>query len=96
MLSLIKKPSAWIPLALSAGILGVMCLYFAGVMAPEPVGDEGTGAHLFQIWLVLEPLAIAFFAFKWLDLKPREALIVLGLQIALALVPVAIVFSLNL
>ena len=28
--------------------------------------DEGTAAHLFQIWLVLEVLMVAFFAMKWL------------------------------
>ncbi len=96
MNTLLRRPSAWIPIVLTFGILAVLGLYFLGVIPPDPTGDEGTGAHLFQLWLLAEPFAIVFFAFKCFKLKPRETLIALGLQIALALVPIVIVFSLNL
>ena len=77
-------------------MLGVFCLYLAGVIPSEPTGDEGTAAHLFQLWLVLEVFTVVFFALRWLAAKPREALMILGLQIALALIPLSIVFSLHL
>lgn len=96
MISIFKKPSAWIPIALTVAILGVFALYFAGVIPPDPVGDEGTAAHLFQIWAVLEIFAVAIFALKWVALKPKESLMILGLQILLALIPLSIVFSLHL
>ncbi len=96
MIGLLKYPSAWIPLALTVLTLGVFGLYFAGIIPPDPTGDEGTAAHLFQIWLVLEAIGIAFFFFKEVASKPREALPILGLQIASAFVPLAIVYSLHL
>ena len=96
MLGLLKRPAAWIPLAFTAAILVVFCLYFAGIIPPDPAGDEGTAAHLFQIWIVLEVLTIGFFALKWLPEKPKYTLPVLILQIVLALIPVSIVFSLHL
>jgi hypothetical protein len=60
--------------------------------------DEGTGAHLFQLWLVLEPLMVGFFAVKWLPLAPKQALLILAFQILAALLPLPIfvVFSLKL
>lgn len=73
-----------------------MGLAFSGVIPPDPTGDEGTVAHLFQIWIVVEAIAIGFFALKHAFVKPREALPILGLQIALAFVPLAIVYSLHL
>jgi hypothetical protein len=96
MMGMLKKPSAWIPLALTAGMLGVLGLYFSGILPPDPAGDEGTGAHLFQIWLVLELITVLVFALKYLTEKPKEALMILGLQIVFALLPLAAVFSLHL
>lgn len=83
---------------MSLAVLAYILSYLAlqGVPAPEPDADEGTGAHLFQIWLVLEPFMLGFFAFKWLPREPKEALIILALQIVAALLPISIVFSLKL
>ena len=92
---IIKKPSAWTPIALTAIILGMMGLYFAGVIPPEPTGDEGIMAHSFQIWAVVECFAILFFAFKWISREPHEAWRVAILQIALAFIPFAIVWFLE-
>jgi hypothetical protein len=58
--------------------------------------DEGTGAHLFQIWLVLEVLMITFFAISWFPRKPTQAAIILGAQIIAALLPMGIVYFFNL
>jgi hypothetical protein len=96
MSTVLKHPSAWTPILLTIGMLGVFGLYFTGVMPPEPTGDEGTAAHLFQLWLLLELITVVFFALRLLAVKPREALMILGLQIVLALIPLSIVFSLHL
>ena len=87
-----KKPSGWVPAAVSLGVLAVMLISFivSGVPARQP--DEGIGAHLFQIWLVLEFFMIAFFALKWLPQKPKQALVILAIQIIAALVACAPVF----
>jgi len=36
--------------------------------------DEGTAAHIFQLLIVAQVPFIAFLAFKWLALAPRQAL----------------------
>lgn len=95
MNSLVKKPSALIPLALTAVMLGMMILYFVHVIPPEPTGDEGIMAHSFQLWAVLEFFAVMFFAFKWLPREPHEAWKITALQITLAIVPFAIVWFLE-
>ena len=76
-------------------MLGMMALYFAHVIPPEPTGDEGIMAHSFQLWAVLEFFAVIFFAFKWLSREPRGAWKITALQIALAIMPVAIVLFLE-
>jgi len=92
MNSLLKKPSAWIPIALSLTVLAIMLIGIAMSGPPVRQPDEGTGAHLFQIWLVLEVVMVSFFAIKWLPKEPRQALIILGLQILAVLAACAPVF----
>jgi hypothetical protein len=94
--STIKKPSAWIPIVMSLLVLGTMLISFAisGLPARQP--DEGTAAHLFQIWLVIEVLLVSFFAIKWLPQRPKPALVVLAIQIISALAACAPVFYLGL
>lgn len=92
MNSTMKKPSVWIPIAMSLIVLVTMLIYIviSGVPVRQP--DEGTGAHLFQIWLVLEVLMVLFFAIKWLPQRPKQALLVLAIQIVAALAACAPVF----
>jgi len=92
MCSIIKKPSAWIPIAMSLIVLITMLICFAIFGVPVRQHDEGTGAHLFQIWLVLEVLMVSFFAIKWLPQRPKQALLVLVIQIIAALIACAPVF----
>ena len=63
---------------------------------PHREPDEGTAAHLFQIWLVLEALMVVFFAIKWLPQMPKQALLVLTVQVTAALAACAPVFFFNL
>jgi hypothetical protein len=92
----LKKPSAWIPVAMPLIVFAVMLVSIAVSGPPVRQADEGTGAHLFQIWLVLEVLSVAVFAVKWLPKKPKQALIILTLQVAVALLPMSVVFYLKL
>jgi len=95
VVGLIKKPSAWVPIVLTAIILGMMSLYFANVIPSDPTGDEGIMAHSFQLWVALEFLAVLFFALTWIPREPRETWKIIALQIMLAIVPVAIVWFLE-
>ncbi len=72
----------------------LITIAISGPLVRQP--DEGTGAHLFQIWLVVEVLMVAFFAIKWLPLKPKQALLVLAIQIFAVLAACAPVFFLKL
>ena len=96
MKSLIKKPNAWLPIVLSVSALAAMLIYIEIAGVPTRQTDEGTGAHLFQIWLVLEVLMIGFFAVRWLSQTPKEALWILAIQIVSALLFVSTVFFLKL
>jgi hypothetical protein len=61
-----------------------------GAPAREP--DEGTAAHLFQIWLIVEVVMAGFFSIKWLPRAPTPALLVLGGQVVAALAACAPVY----
>jgi hypothetical protein len=93
--TIIKHPGAWIPIAIPLIFFAYLTMYIAifGIVRNE---DEGTAAHLFQLWLALEPLMLGFFAVRWLPRALSNALFILALQIAAALLPVSVVFFLKL
>ena len=95
MNSLLKKPSAWVPIVIPLVFFAyiIIAISLFGVVRQE---DEGTPAHLFQLWLVLEPFMVGYFAFTWWPKMPRQALFVVALQVLAALLPISIVFTLNL
>jgi hypothetical protein len=53
---------------------------------------EGTAAHLWQLLMGLQLPIIAFFAFRWLPERPKQALLVLALQFVAAVAAAAPVF----
>jgi hypothetical protein len=83
--SLVRKPSAFVPIVMSALALGLIAAVLVGAIPVTPTGDEGTPARLFQLLLVLQVPIIVVFATKWLPRSPRPALVVLMLQAAAAL-----------
>jgi hypothetical protein len=89
--TMIKKPSAFLPIVMSLVALAVTLGYLArfGVVH-EP--DEGTAAHIFQILMAVQIPIIVFFAIRWLPRFPRHALEVLALQAVAALAALAPVF----
>jgi hypothetical protein len=93
--SVIRKPSAFLPLAMSltalAMVLGYVALY--GVVHEA---DEGTVAHLWQLLMAGQVPVVAFFAVKWLPRAPRPTMCVLGLQAGAVLASMAPVLLLGL
>lgn len=75
--------SGWLPLAIPVVLLAVGVRYLAihGFVS-QP--DEGTEAHLFQLLMPVQLLAMTFFALTWVRRAPRLALPVLALQAAAA------------
>jgi hypothetical protein len=94
-ISIMKKPSAWLPMAMSLAALAVVLGHVAmfGVVREA---DEGTAAHIWQILMAAQVPIVGFFAIKWLPRTPRPALLVLALQGGAALAALAPVFFLNL
>ena len=88
--SLLKEPSAWIPMAISLLAL-TMILGYVAIFEIVHNEDEGTPAHIFQLLMVLQLPIAAYFAFKWLPKRPIQALIVLALQAVAWIIPVAAV-----
>lgn len=95
VISIIKKPSAWIPIVIPLIFFAYLIIYIT-IFGNVRQEDEGTAAHLFQLWLVLEPFMLGFFAIKWLPRAPKQALLILALQIIAALLPISVVFFLGL
>lgn len=66
------------------------------VFGPVREADEGTAAHLWQLLMALQVPVVAFFALKWIPQAPRQALLILTLQVIAALAALAPVFLLKL
>ena len=81
---IIRRPSAWLPVAMSAGALLLLAqhILFVGVTREA---DEGTAAHLWQLLMGGQVPIVLYFALTWLPRAPGPALRVLVLQAALAL-----------
>lgn len=92
--SLLKKPSACVPLAMSAAGLAIVLVHAAryGIVHDA---DEGTSAHLFQIIMVAQVPIVAFFAITWLPRSPKPALQILAMQAGAILAAFASVYFLT-
>jgi hypothetical protein len=94
-LSVLKQPSALVPLAMSLAAL-TLVLGHVALFGPGREADEGAAAHLWQLLMAAQLPIILFFAITALPRTPRPALFVLGLQFAAALAAAAPVFILQL
>jgi hypothetical protein len=95
VLSLCKKPSAFIPMAMSLTAL-TWCLGGIAVHGVVREPDEGLAVHSWQLLMAGQLPLMAYFAFKWLPRVPRQTLYVLALQIGAALAAMAPVYFLGL
>lgn len=82
VLTQVRKPSAYVPLAMSACAL-VMVLYFlvaVGPASPDPPHDEGAPAHIFQLLIAGQLPFLGYFALRGLASDWRAAMSVMTLQ----------------
>ena len=99
--SMVRKPSAFLPVAMSLmalALLGGAHIYVRatghGALVREP--DEGSIAHLWQLLIVGQLPLLTYFAIKWLPRAPKQTLRVLALQAGALLAAMAPVYFLNL
>jgi hypothetical protein len=90
----LKHPSAFLPVVMSAGALATVLGSFL-LHGAAPQADEGAAAHLWQILMAVQVPIVLFFAWKWVPLAPRQAGPILALQVGAALAAMAPVFLLH-
>jgi hypothetical protein len=89
--SILKQPNVFISMVLSLLTL-VIVLTHTAVFRSIREADEGTAAHLWQLFMAAQVPVVAFFVAKWLPQTPRRALPILVLQAFAALAAFAPVF----
>jgi hypothetical protein len=89
--ALLRQPSAWLPLAMSAAAL-VVLLGHAALFGFSRQADEGTTANLFQLLIALQLPIVAVFAARSLPRAPKPALGVLALQFTAICLNFAVLF----
>lgn len=88
--SYLKKPGAFLPIAMSAAALAVVLGHIAFFGVAREAG-EGPAAHIWQLLMAGQLPIILFHAVRWLPRNLRPALQVLAMQIVAAvaaLIPV--------
>ncbi len=93
-LTILKHPSAFLPVAMSLGAL-VTVLVFVAVYGTAPQADEGTAAHVWQLLMAAQAPIVMFFVIKWVSQSPKPAMPILALQASAALAALAPVFLLH-
>ena len=76
--SLLKQPSAWIPLAMSLAAL-TLVLGHAAIFGVVHETDEGAAAHIWQFLMAGQLPIVAYFLLRWLPQRPKESFQVLAL-----------------
>ena len=92
---LIKTRSAFLPIAMSLGAL-VLLLWHVAAFGVVREADEGAAAHIYQLLMAAQVPIVAYFAISWLPRAPRQALLVVALQVGAALLTLAPLFLLGL
>ena len=85
--SLLKKPSAAIPIAISFAAITLVLVHRSLVIS----GDDSEVAgfsRAFRVILALQIPLILYFLYRWLPRKPNDALRVLALQVGAAFVAI--------
>jgi hypothetical protein len=93
-LTMLKHPSAFLPVAMSIGALATV-LIFVALHGPAPQPDEGAAAHIWQLLMAGQVPIVLFFAIKWVPESPRQAVPILAAQVGAALAAMAPVFLLH-
>lgn len=67
----LRNPTVFLPLAMSLLALGMVLVHFT-IFGIVKETDEGTAAHIFQLLMVGQFPIVAFLAFRWLAIAPRQ------------------------
>lgn len=94
-LSMLRHPTAWVPVAMSLAALAVVLVHVA-LFGAAREADEGTAAHLWQLLIAGQLPVVAFFAARWLPRSPSQALPVLALQAGAGVAALSPVYLLGL
>ena len=92
---MLRQPSAFVPVAMSLAALATVLIHLARFGVTHEA-DEGAAAHIWQLLMAAQMPVIGFFAIKWLPQAPKEATVVLALQVTAVLAALAPVFILKL
>jgi hypothetical protein len=92
--SALMHPSAFLPVAMSAGALATILIFLA-VHGPAPQADEGAAAHIWQLLMGAQVPIVIFYAITWVPRVPRQAIPILALQIGAAVAAMTPVFLLH-
>ncbi|MFI5109707.1 MAG: hypothetical protein ACHP78_12775 [Terriglobales bacterium] len=92
--AMLKHPSAFLPVAMSLAALATV-LVFLALHGPAPQADEGTAAHIWQLLMAAQVPIVAFFAIRWVPQAPRQAALILAMQVCAAIAAMAPVFLLH-
>ena len=95
-LALRKRPSALLPIALSAAALALVTGFVLLYGTQHQGEDEGAAAHIWQLLILAHGPAILFFLVKWAPRKPRQTMIVFAFQIVALAAAVSPVYFLGL
>ena len=91
MSTVLRRPSAFLPVLMSLAALSVVLAHFA-LVGTAREADEGTAAHVWQLLMALQVPVVAYFAVKWLPRNPQHGLLVVALQVAAIIAALAPVF----
>ncbi len=93
-ISSIRRPSGFLPLAMSAIAFG-MVLAHATIYGVVQETDEGTPAHIFQLLMIAQLPIVAYFAVTGVPRAPKQTLCVLALQAVAGLAAIVAVVVLT-
>ena len=79
---LVRKPSAIVPLSMSAGALAVAIVGIA-ISGTKRQPDEGAAAHIWQLLMAGQLPFLAWFVLHWIKRDLKAGLSVLALQLTL-------------
>ena len=90
----LRHPTVFLPLVMSLLALGMVLVHFTNFGIVEET-DEGTAAHIFQLLMVGQVPIVAFLAFRWFTIAPRQTFFFIVFQVVAALAAIMAVFFLT-
>ncbi|MEA3245192.1 MAG: hypothetical protein U9Q74_03440 [Gemmatimonadota bacterium] len=91
---IVRKASALLPLAMSAGAMGIVIGYLA-LHGPLRQPDEGAAAHVWQLLMAGQLPIIGYYALRWVPTAPKDGLKILLVQVAAWVAAAAPIFILD-